>query len=318
MKGALVTRYGSPDAILIADVPKPVPGPGEILVRVYATSVSRTDTGELAGSVFLRPLYGRRSIFGMDVAGVVEEVGQGVTRFQLGDRIFGMCPFRRNGAQAEYVCLRESASIATLPASIPFQQAALCEGAFYASAMIVKLAVGPGKRVLVFGASGAIGSAAVQLAKVEGAEVTAAVESRHLELAHSLGADHVVDSSSEDFAKLGRRFDVVYDSVGKMPIRQWRRLLKPAGMFATTDVGPNGQNLLAWFGAGIVRSKRVQIPLPPRASATPFVERLRDLMVDGRFRAVVDRTYALDDIADAYRYVKTGKKAGIVVVRVAE
>ena len=148
MKAALITRYGSPDVIRITEVTKPTPQPGEVLVRVHVTSVNRTDCGELEAPLIGRLIYGfwrpGRSIFGMDVAGIVEQVGAGVTRFQVGDRLFGMCPSRRNGAQAEYVCLPESSPITTLPVSIAFDQAALCEGAFYASATITKLAVGPG------------------------------------------------------------------------------------------------------------------------------------------------------------------------------
>ncbi len=320
MKAALITRYGSPDVIRVAEVATPIPAPDEVLVKVHAASVNRTDCGELS-AVVLRLVLGlwrpRRSIFGMDVAGVVEQVGAAVTRFRIGDRLFGMCPSRRNGAQAEYVCLPETSLITTLPASIAFDQAVLCEGAFYASATMTMPVVGPGKHVLVYGASGAIGSAAVQIAKDRGAEVTAAVQTRHLDLARSLGADQVIDCSSGEFARLGRRFDIVYDAVGKMPIRQWRRLLKPEGIFATTDVGPWCQNLLAMLGAVLVRSRRVMIPLPRRSNAPQFLAELRDRMAAGRYRAVIDRTYPLDEIADAYRYVETGKKAGIVVILVA-
>lgn len=322
MKAAIITRYGSPDVIRITEVTKPTPEPGEVLVRVHATSVNRTDCGELRPFLLLRLFYGlwrpRRSIFGMDVAGVIESVGAGVTRFRVGDRVFGMCPSRRNGAQAEYVCLSESSPITTLPASIAFDEAVLCEGAYYASATMTELDVGAGTHILVYGASGAIGSAAVQLAKDRGAEVTAAVEARHLDLARSLGADHVVDCTSSELARFRRRFDIVYDSVGKMTIRQWRPLLKRDGVFATTDVGPWAQNLLAWLGALIVRSKRVMIPLPRRSSALPFLAELRDRIATRRYRAVIDRTYRLDQIADAYRYVETGKKAGIVVILVDE
>lgn len=318
MKAALITRYGSPDVIQVTEVAKPIPKPGEVLVRVHAASVNRTDSGELAPFLLLRLVFGiwrpRRSIFGMDLAGVVEQVGAEVTRFSVGERVFGMCSYRRNGAQAEYVLLAETASITTLPPSIAFDRAVLCEGAYYASATMTELNVGPGTHILVYGASGAIGSAGVQLAKDRGAEVTAAVEARHLDLARSLGADHVVECTSAELDRLGRRFDIVYDAVGKMTIRRWRRLLKPDGIFATTDVGPWCQNLLAWLGARIVRSQRVRIPLPRRSSTPRFLTDLRDSMIAGRYRAIIDRTYRLDEIADAYRYVETGKKAGIVVI----
>lgn len=323
MRAALITRYGSADAIQIAEVAKPTPQPGEVLVKVHATTVNRTDCGELVpGLVGRLLLYGfwkpRRAIFGLDVAGVVEQVGTGVTRFRVCDRVFGLCPMRRNGAHAEYVCIPESGPITTLPACIAFDQAIVCEGAYYASAMMTQPSVGPGTHILVYGASGAIGSAAVQLAKDRGAEVTAAVQARHLDLARSLGADHVVDCASDEFAQPGQRFDIVYDSVGKMPIRQWRRLRKPGGIFATTDIGPWGQNLLAWLGALAMRSKRVIIPLPKRSNIPAFLAELRDRMADGTYRAVIDRTYRLDQIADAYRYVATGQKAGIVLIVVAE
>lgn len=321
MKASLVIRYGSPDVIRITEVTKPTPQPGEILVRVHATSVNRTDCGELGGNLIARLLYGfwkpRRSIFGMDVAGVVEQVGAGVTRFRVGDRLFGLCPGRRNGAHAEYVCIPESGPVTMLPDGIAFDQAVVCEGAYYASATMSSPIVVAGTRILIYGASGAIGSAAVQLGKGREAEVTAAVEARHLDLARSLGADHVVDCASGEFARLGR-FDVVYDSVGKMPIRQWRRLRKPDGVFATTDIGPWAQNLLAWLCALIVRSKRVIIPMPRRSSIPDLLAELREQMAAGRYRAVVDRAYRLDQIADAYRYVQTGKKAGIVVVKIVE
>lgn len=317
MKAALITRYGSPDVIRVAEVAKPIPGPGELLVKVHATSVNRTDCGELVGGI-ARLAYGlrrpRRQIFGMDVAGVIEQVGPGTTLFAPGERIFGMCPGRRNGAQAEYVCLPERAPISTLPPNIAFEEAPICEGPFYASALIKGVPIGPNTKLLVFGASGAIGSAAVQLAKERGAEVTAAIEPRHLELGHRLGADHVIDSTSARFSELGRSFDVVFDAVGKMPIRQWRRLKKPDGIFATTDVGPKAQNLFAWIGARIVRSPKIRIPVPTRASAVPFVAKLRDMLAEGRFHPVIDRTYPLDDIVDAYRYVQSGAKAGVVVV----
>lgn len=321
MRAAVVTRYGSPDAIRLADVPRPVPGPGEVLVEVHATTVNRTDWGELAPGVIGRLLlYGfwrpRRAIFGFDIAGIVAQVGAGVTRYRVGDRVFGMCPVRREGAHAQYACLAETAPITTLPEAIRFDHAVVCEGAYYASATMLRPEVGPGSQVLVFGASGAIGSAAVQLARDRGATVTAAVQAPHLELARSLGAQHVVDCAGAEFAALGPRFDLVYDAVGKMPIRQWRRLRKPGGVFATTDVGPWGQNLLAWLVGRVVRRARVEVPLPSRADIPAFLADLRERMASGRHRAIIDRTYRLEQIADAYRYVATGRKAGIVAIDV--
>ena len=320
MKAALVTRYGPPEVVRVGEAPKPVPGPGELLVRVHATTVTRTDCGELRphpqlGRLVFGLLRPKRTIFGMDFAGAIEAVGAGTTAFAPGDRVFGMCPARANGAQADYVCLPEAAPIAAIPAGIPFAGAVVCEGAFYANSSLKRYLTTPGRELLVYGASGAIGSAAVQLASHYGARVTAAVEARHLAMAQSLGADRVV--TTDELGQLGARFDLVLDAVGKMTIFQWRALLKPDGAFATTDIGPWGQNLLWILWSKLRGSKRASVPLPERGSAPAFVRLLAQLLAAGRYRAIVDRIYPLYEIAEAYRYVESGQKAGIVVIDVA-
>jgi NADPH:quinone reductase-like Zn-dependent oxidoreductase len=321
MKAAIITRFGSRWSIEVWQVPKPVPAAGEVLVRVRAATVNRTDCGELRHPLLVGLIAGRgrarRTILGMDFAGEVEAVGAGVTGFKPGDRVFGMCPYGRNGAQAEYLCLPESGPIAAMPAAMPFDQAPVCEGAYYANASVTQFGLGPGRNILVYGASGAIGTAAVQLAKYAGAEVTAVVAGRHLDLARSLGADRVVDYATPEFRKLGKSFDFVLDAVGKMTIFQWRRLVKPDGRVAITDLGPWGQDLPFLLWSAVTRDGRVSVPLPERGSAQAFVNFLKERMEAGQFRAVVDRKYPLDAIADAYRYVETGQKAGIVVIDVA-
>lgn len=319
MKAAVVTRFGKNWAVSVRDVPKPVPDTGQLLVRVHATSVNRTDLGELRHP-FLNRLITRakaqRSILGFDFAGVVEQAGPGVAAFTPGDRIFGICPFRADGAQAEYLCVDESGWIAPLASAIPFGEAAVCEGAFYANASIGQLALKPGSPILIYGASGAIGSAAVQLAKYHGFHVTAAVQPQHLAMAGTLGADRVVDTSSDDYRRLSGEFDFVLDSVGKMTASQWRPMLTHDGVFATTDMGPRGQSLMLLLWSLVTRSGRVLIPVPARGSGRTFVPFLKHRMDAGEFRAVIDRSYPLDRIADAYRYVETGQKAGIVVIEV--
>ena len=322
MKAAVITRYGSPDVIRVSEVPKPVPADGEVLIRVHAATVNRTDCGELRAHPFIaRLFYGllrpNRTIIGMDVAGEVDAVGDGVTAFRPGDRVFGICPSRRNGAQAEYVTLPETAPLAAMPDNLAYDEAVVCEGALYANSGLKRFRVGPGHKILVYGASGAIGTAAVQLAKAQGAEVTAVVDTPRLELAHSLGANRVLDYTAQDFTRIADRFDFVFDAVGKASYLRCRRLLKPGGIFMATDVGPWAQNLplIVWFS--ITGSHRVVVPLPARGSVPAFVRSLKDLMETGRFRAVIDRKYPLDDIADAYRYVETGQKTGIVVITVA-
>ena len=317
MKAATVARYGSPGVIEVRDVPAPVPGPGEVLVRVHAATVNRTDCGELLHPTLIRLLTGRRSrrtILGMDFSGIVEAVGAAAGMFKPGDRVFGMCPFRNDGAQAEYFCMPETGPIAHMPTNLRFDQAVVCEGAYYANASVEKLGYKSAHRVLIYGASGAIGTAALQLAKLRGAEVTAVVAGRHLELARSLGADLVVDYATDAFNQLGRSFDFVFDAVGKLGIRRWRRLLKPGGVFASTDRGPWSQNLLFLLWSKITGSRRVDVPLPRRESGQEFVTSLKDKIEAGRYIPVIDRRYPLAAIADAYRYVQTGEKAGVVVI----
>jgi NADPH:quinone reductase-like Zn-dependent oxidoreductase len=322
VKAAVTTRYGSPDVVQVREAPEPVPAADDVLIRVRATTVSRTDCGELrAHPFFARLFYGllrpRRTIFGMDVAGEVEAVGTRVKAFRPGDRVFGMCPAIRNGAHAELVCVPETGPIVTLPANLPFHEAVACEGAYYANTCLTAIGVGPGHRILIYGASGAIGTAAVQLAKSCGAEVTAVVATRHLNLARSLGADRVIDYTAEDFTGIGERFDFILDAVGKADYFRCRRLLAPRGTFASTDGGPRWQNLPLLLWSSVTGSHRVRIPVPQQRSGRPFVEFLKGLMEAGRFHAVVDRRYPLDAIADAYRYVETGQKVGVVVIDVA-
>ena len=318
MKAATVARYGSPGVIEVRDVPAPVPGPGEVLVRVHATTVNRTDCGELLHPILMKLLTGggrsRRKILGMDFAGTVEAVGASASRFKSGDRVYGMCPFKNDGTQAEYFCMAETGPIAYMPSNLRFDQAVVCEGAFYANPTIEHFALKPGHRILIYGASGAIGTAALQLAKNRGAEVTAVVAGRHRQLAQSLGADLVVDYTTDEFDQLGRSFDFVLDAVGKLGIRRWRRLLKPGGVFASTDRGPWSQNLLFVLWSMVTGNGRVVVPLPKRGSGQPFVTELRDKIEAGRFIPVIDRRYPLAEIADAYRYVQTGEKAGVVVI----
>jgi NADPH:quinone reductase-like Zn-dependent oxidoreductase len=320
MRAAVITRYGPPDVVTIRDVPRPEPARNDILVRVHATTVSRTDCGELRGHPYFYRLFvglrrPRRTIFGVDFAGIVEAAGADITAFRPGDRVFGLCASRRNGAQADYVCVGENYA-AAMPKNLPFAAAVLGEGAFYAAGTLRMIRLTSGDRILIYGATGAIGTAMVQLAKAAGAHVTAVVATPHIALAASLGADRVVDYTAGDFARLDERFDSVVDAVGRTTYFQCRRLLKPGGVFAATDMGPGGQTLMLALWSMITRSGRVLITLPGRVDG--FVGYLKDLMETGRLRAVIDRRYPLEAIADAYRFVETGQKVGIVVIDVVK
>ena len=320
MRAAVNTRYGSPDVLEVRQVPKPEPTAGEVLIRVHATTVTRTDCGMLRPHPFfvrlvaglLRP---KRTILGMDFAGEVEAVGAGVTMFKPGNRVFGLSP-DIYGVYAEYLCLPEQAAMAAMPAGVRFGEAVVCEGAWYADTNLHAFRLKRGHSILIYGASGAIGSAAVQLAKCYSAEVTAVVATRHLDLVRHLGADHAVDYTAQDFTQIGQTFDFVFDAVGKTSYFRCRRLLKPEGIFAATDLGPWGQNLLLTIWSAITGSHRVIFPLPRSGKAKAFVEFLKARMEAGEFHAVIDQEYPLEAIADAYRYVETEQKIGIVVIKV--
>lgn len=320
MKAVINARWGSPDVLEIRQVPKPEPKVGEVLIRVQATTVSRTDCGMLRPHPFFVRFFAglrrpKRTILGMDFAGEVEAVGTGVTSFRPGDRVFGVSP-DVYGAHAEYLCVPEKGAIAAMPAGARFGDAVVCEGAWYADTYLQAFRLKPGHRILVYGASGAIGTAAVQLAKSYGAKVTAVVATRHLDLVRTLGADRAVDYTAEDFTQIGETFDCVLDAVGKTTYFRCRRLLKPEGVFAATDLGPWCQNPLLVIWSSITGSHRVIFPLPLSSKAKAFVDFLKTRMEAGEFRPVIDREYPLEAIADAYRYVETGQKTGIVVINV--
>lgn len=319
MRAIVHDVYGPPDVLRLADVPRPTPADDEVLVRVHATTVNRTDTGfrnpeylvvRLVAGV-VRP---RRRILGSEFAGVVEAVGRRVTRFRAGDRVFGLSTFRF-GAHAEYLCVRERGSIATMPARASFAEAAaVCDGMMLANNYIRRIDFRTPKRILINGATGSIGSAALQLAKSRGAWVTATCKTAAFDLVRSLGADEIVDYTKDDFTALGSTFDVVLDSVGKSSFARCRRLLTPGGIYYSSELGPYWQNPLLALITPVLRGKRVGFPIP--TDSQKDIESFRDLIAAGKYRAVIDRTYPLERIVEATRYVETGEKVGNVVITV--
>jgi NADPH:quinone reductase-like Zn-dependent oxidoreductase len=319
MKAAVRTSYGPPDVVRVAEVDKPRARDNELLVRVHATTVNRTDDGMLAAKPFvvrfftglIRP---RRTVLGNEFAGEVEAVGAGVTSFKVGDRVFGFNGLRF-GAHAEYLAVPEDGALATMPASLTYEQAApSTEGAHYALTMVRTAKVHGGQDVLVNGATGAIGSAAVQLVKHLGASATAVCGSEHVELVRGLGADRVVDYQAEDFTRDERAYDVVLDAVGKSSFLRCRRLLKPGGIYYSSDAGPLSQNLLWVLITPLFGGRTARFSVPKRNAET--MGYLKGLIESGAFRPLVDRRYRLDQIVEAYRYVETGQKVGNVVISV--
>lgn len=314
MKAIVADHYGSPDTLRLRDVPMPEPQAGEVRIAVHAATVTRTDTATLAGHPwFARAMTGvfrpRDKVFGIDFAGTVEALGPEVTRFKPGDRVFGLSP-DRFGGHAEFLCLPQDGAIALLPEGTDFLTAVVCEGAWYASGSVGSMR--DGQSALIYGASGAIGSAAVQLAKAQGVTVTAVVGPEHMALARELGADRVIDYTAQDFTAIGDTFDMVMDAVGKTSYFECKRLLKPDGVYRATDLGPFWSNIWLGLWSSITRSGRVGVPFP--ADAPGLVAHMQNLLAEDRFRGVFDRVYPFARIPDAYRYVGSGQKTGIVTV----
>jgi NADPH:quinone reductase-like Zn-dependent oxidoreductase len=315
MRAVVFDRYGPPEVLRLEDVERPAPDDDQALVRVRATTVTRTDAGLRSAEFFisrfftglLKPKYRTP---GMEFAGEVAAIGASVSEFKIGDEVFGV---KSTGANAEYVTISESGAVAPKPTDLTFEEAAaVCDGACAALSCLRGIDLGPGRRLAVYGASGSIGTAAVQVAKHFGAHVTAVCGAKNVELVRSLGADEVVDYQREDFTKNGQTYDVVFDAVGKQSFRRCRRSLNPGGVFVTTDPGflwhaPLVALLTRWIGdrrarLGIARDEK------------PDVLLLKRLLEAGEYRAVIDRTYRLEDVVEATRYVETGQKTGNVVL----
>ena len=319
VKAALYTRYGPPEVVRITEVDRPEVGEQEVLVRVEATTVNRTDCGYRAAKPFIlrfftglrRPRPTRR-VLGTEFAGEVEAAGSGVTSFVVGDRVFGYRegPF---GTHAEYLTTREDASVATMPARSTYEEAAAStEGLHYALANIQAAKIGSGQDVLVNGGTGAIGSAAVQLLKSLGAHVTVVCSTKHVTLVERLGATRVIDYTTTDFTTDEQTYDVVFDAAGTSSFARCRRLLKPRGIYLSTELGPFPQNPILALITPLLRGRKVRFPIPRHDQE--LVNQIRELLESGAFKPVIDRRYPLDEIVEAYRYAETGRKTGNVVI----
>jgi NADPH:quinone reductase-like Zn-dependent oxidoreductase len=324
MRAAVCTRYGPPEVVQVAEIGKPTPRDGDVLVRVHATTVNRTDSGVRSGEpIYSRLFYGltrpRATVLGNEFAGEVEAVGPGVTSFEIGDRVFGfnagLGGHGEFGAHAEYLVMPAEGSLATMPSNLSYEQAAPgTEGGHYALGLIETARIRGGQDVLVYGATGAIGSAAVQLVKGLGARVTAVCDTKNVELVRSLGADRVVDYTAQDFTNDEQGYDVVLDAVGKSSFGRCKRLLKPRGSYLSTDGRPLLPFLLMAIFTPLLGGRRVIFPQQSRSQRT--MRHVKELIVSGTYKPVVDRRYSLDEIVEAYRYVDTGRKIGNVVIGV--
>jgi NADPH:quinone reductase-like Zn-dependent oxidoreductase len=325
MRAVVYDTYGPPEVLRLEDVEQPVPREDEVLIRVYATTVNRLDVHTREANrrsgpavMFLSRLVSglrrpRQRILGTEYAGVVEAVGPAVREFAVGDRVFGNSGLRF-GAHAEFMCVRESARIAHMPAGITFEEAApISDGALNALWCLRVANLRKGQTILVYGASGAIGTAGVQLARYFGADVSAVCGTKNLELVRSLGAGRVIDYMQEDFTRNGETYDVIFDAVGKHSFMRCRDSLKRGGIYLATD---GFRNLVLALWTSRFGDKKVMFQLPPRYAKKDLLL-LKELIEAGRYRVVIDRTYPLEDVIEAARYVETEQKTGNVVLTVS-
>jgi NADPH:quinone reductase-like Zn-dependent oxidoreductase len=325
MRAVVYDRYGPPEVLRLADVQRPVPRVDEVLVKVHAAAVTRADCATreanrrsgLLISVISQLVSGvgrpRQRILGSEFAGVVEALGAAVTEFSVGDRVFGSSGFRF-GAHAQFMCIPDSARIASMPAGMSFDDAAaICDGGLNALWCLKVGDLRKGQRILIYGASGAIGSAAVMVAKYFGADVTAVCNTKNIEVVRSLGADRVIDYTKEDFTKNGETYDVIFDAVGKQSFGRCVRSLALGGRYLATD---GLANLVLAMWTSRFGNKKVIFSIPPRYTKKDVLI-LKDLIEAGKYRAVIDRRYPMEDVVKAAQYVETEQKTGNVIMTIA-
>ncbi len=319
MKAAVYSKYGPSSVLSITDVAKPAPTSTEILIKVHYATVNRTDAGFRRANYFISRFFTglinpKHHVWGSEFAGEVVQIGTDVTDFKVGDKVFGFHDLR-GMAHAEYMAFDQRDPVATIPKGFTCKQlAAAGEGATYALSDINAAGVKKGQNVMVYGASGAIGSAAVQILKDMGVRVTAVCGTKNVTLLKSLGADEVIDYQTQDFTKTNQKFDLVFDAVGRSSYGACKKILKPAGKYCSTELGNGGQNplLAIWFA--ITGSKKVKFPIPKIDKQK--IEYIQKLVAKGAYLPVIDREYALDDIVEAACYVDSGQKLGNVVIKI--
>ena len=321
MKAIVYTQYGPPEVAQLQEVAQPIAKDNELLVKVYASSVNRTDSGFRSAEYFvsrfwsglLKPKY---TILGCEFAGVVEAIGKEVSTFKIGDKVFGFND-KTFGGHGEYLTIAENKAVAVMPKDTDFDESAvITEGAHYALVDIRAAKVKAGQHVMVYGATGAIGSAAVQLLKHYGAIVTAVCGTQHVKLVKALGADTVVDYQTTDFTQTETKFHFIFDAVGKTSFGACKPMLTPKGIYISTELGKNGQNLFYAMFTPMLGGKKVLFPIP--SISQEDVRFFKELVEKKEFTPVIDRHYNMSQMVEAYHYVESGHKVGNVVLKVVE
>lgn len=318
MRAVIHKKYGPPSVLKIQNIDKPSPKDNEVLIRVYATTVNRTDCAMLRAKPFIMRFFTgllkpKKSILGTDFAGQIEAVGKNVMSFKIGDRVFGLDDSGLR-SHAHYMTLQEDKAIAIIPKDSTYEEAAASlEGAHYAYNIVNKVSIEKDQKIIVNGATGAIGSALVQFLKYYGANVTAVCNTKNITLIKSLGATTVIDYSKEDFTQSNEKYAFVFDTVGKTSFAKCKPLLEYGGIYISTELGWMAKNLFYALFTPFVGNKKVIFPIPVDCKTSVLL--IKKLIEEGVFKAVIDRTYFLDDIAEAFTYVEKGEKTGNVVIR---
>lgn len=319
MKAVCWTKYGSPNHLQIKEIDKPIAKNNELLIKVHATTVNRTDCAMLRATPFIARFYTglfkpNKPILGTEFSGQVEAIGENVSKFKVGDSVFGFDGMGCD-SHAQYITIAEDNSVGLMPANLTYNQAApSLEGAHYALNFINKVGVNPQHEILVNGATGGIGSAAVQLCKFYGAKVTAVCEGANTELVKSIGADEIIDFTKTDFTKSDKKYNYIFDTVGKSSFAKCKPLLKPKGVYISSELGRGSQNIFLALFTPLFGKKKVVFPLPVDIDAT--ISLIQQLISESKFKAVIDREYTLDTISEAFNYVEKGQKIGNVVITV--
>ncbi|MBK6527449.1 MAG: NAD(P)-dependent alcohol dehydrogenase [Crocinitomicaceae bacterium] len=321
MKASIAKNYGPPEVLTLEEVEKPSPKANEVRVKIHASTVNRTDCGFRRPDYFIVRLINgffkpRRKIFGTEFAGEVDAIGEKVSQFKIGDPVFGL-NLNKFGTHAEYVCITENKAIALKPNNISYTEAAaVCDGLMMAITYLQKINFTTETKILINGASGSIGSAAVQLANYYGAHVTAVCNTRSADIVKSIGADEIINYELEDFTKKGKTYDVILDTVGKSSYFKCKKILKPGGIYFSSELGFLGQNIFLPLTTPLFSSRKVKFPIP--ACTQKDLEFFKALLESGNYKAVIDRNYSFDEIVEATRYVETGEKIGNVVIRITD